>query len=262
MKTKPMSNVMTILSVLGVASSFAGVAKAETPAGSKSGIVPGYFSSGSTDIIVEEAMEDGAPVDYGLIMREHGHKSAALYRIDELDDGTQSWVRLRALPSGLIGTDEDQKATWNVQVFQKGSKKELVLNPVSGNGEKIEADEDSGLSMKELPADGATVQFGCSLCWFSSEKVFVNKTQLSGDFKIGDQNYHGTFAIDPVIPAVGVLRAEKVDSETSSGRSLDRGISGLVVLIQKGRIFGSSDRLELIRISNTDGEDRTESIEQ
>lgn len=247
MKTKLTFKKTLLLSSLGVLGLTAGWAQAANTTSAPTG----YFRSDRADILVEAATEGGVPVNYALVLRNSG-KSASLFRIEELDDGTQSWIRLHALSSGVIGADEDQQASYTGQVVQDGSRQKLILTPISQNransADRIEAKQDKGLSWSPLPESDSAVQFGSG----HDTKVFVSRSKLIGDFSIGDHAYHGTFSIDPVVPGVGALRAEAPDSEASSGRSLQRSISGLVAVVNHQGFFGSNDCLELIQITDQD----------
>jgi hypothetical protein len=225
-------------------------ARAEVPAG--------YFKADNhTDVVIETASEAGVPVSYALLLRQDG-KLASLYRIEELDDGTQSWVRLRQLSSGLIGTDIDDRASFTGRTIQDGGKSKLILTPVGQERDTIEAKQNNGMNWIALPSGTNSVRFESG-----GNKVFINQSVLSGDFMIGGQSFHGSFAIDPVIPGIGALHAQALDSESASGRSLQRNISALIAVVSRRGLFGSGDRLELIRISADDnGGDPTAGVDR
>jgi hypothetical protein len=225
------------------------------------GVPTGYFRADHADVFMESASEGGVPVSYALLLRGDS-KVASVYRIEELDDGTESWVRLHQLSSGVIGADEDDTASFSGQMVQDGgkdsSKQKLVLSPLGQEHDRIEAKQDKGMSWVSLPATASAVRFGVN----DGNKVFVSETELTGDFTIGKQSYHGSFAIDPVIPGIGALRAEAPDSESASGRSLQRTISALIAVVSHQSTFGSGSRLELIQIGgDNNGGDPSASLE-
>lgn len=219
-------------------------------------VATGYFkgefrnvvgdSEGTAHVFVETVMAREVPVSYGLLIRASDAK-AALFRIEEVDDGTQAWVRLGQMQAGLLGTNISQDAAFSAQTVDG----KLVLTPstatmIAGCLREVTVARAKGLSWVALPKQVMVFE-GDGLT-----RVQVSERKLSGKFRLSGKMLNGNFSLTEVIPGVAALRSEVLNSESPDGRSLERDIAALVVMIFKERvIFANENNLKLIKI--TDG---------
>lgn len=232
-------------------------------ASSQAAVPVGYFKGSfknskgeyksTAHVFIRTSDVGGVPVSYGLMVRASDEK-AALFRIEELDDSTQAWIRLSITPSGLIGTNIGHEAAFSGQVLRDG----ISLIPTAfgqghGCGEEIWMEPKDGMAWKTLDASGKTFAFDFRKD-MSVTLTFGNGAGvLSGKLELAGQLLNGTFNLSEIIPGAAMMRPQVLSSESSDGRSLERNVSALVAMIYKDGWFGGGDdAIRFVKISNGD----------
>jgi len=219
-------------------------------------------NSGESRIFIENVEVDRVPVSYGLIMNLGGFLdtktiSASVFRIEELPDGSQAWIRVSEKQSGLIGSNENQEALYNVSLVKDGCTKTLNFVPTDyavslGCKMELVAKKRNGQSWKTLPTDGEIFVRS-----EGRQKTTVSATQINGRYYVSDQLKNGSANVSEVIPNVGVIRSESLNSESEDGRSMDRQITAMITIIHRS-ILG--DRLKIVKLSATGCFDQTSTL--
>lgn len=165
---------------------------------------------------------------YGLIL-ERGARNAALFRIETLEDGTQSWIQIFQGSNNLLTADPTQNATYSGLVTKRASGTVLTLTPTKfgksvGCVAVIEGRGSNKLAWKSMPQSGEfDSRFG---------RIDVTPDVIAGRFKVDGEEYNGMFSIEPFIDGLAILRSHDIDPEASSGRSVDDGITAIVVALR------------------------------
>lgn len=102
---------------------FAAAAKAE--------VIPGYYESTKEDLsgtfrsrlYIKKVEFGGVETFYGLLV--WGANYISLYKIEEIDDSTQAWVSIHQGQDGILKTDMDQQATYQVTSIVKRDRKNI-----------------------------------------------------------------------------------------------------------------------------------------
>lgn len=161
--------------------------------------------------------------NYGLIIRPYDN-TAALFRIEELDDGTQSWVELFQSRDYLPTVDINQQPTYAGQVLGNNL---LRLTPNKfgrdlGCDDIIEARRSKAVSWESLPKDYLSVRGKHS-------KLEVWSGAASGTFVVNGYTYSGDYSLEPLFAGVGLLRGQTLDAESTNGKAVDKEITAFVV---------------------------------
>ena len=224
----------------------------------KAEIQPGFYKGhfkndrghnhGVARIFIENVQVDGMPVSYGLILNDK-QDTASAFKIEELSDGTQAWIRITEKASGLIGSNSDQDAIYNVSMVKDGLTHKLNFTPTNlanslGCKMEIISKKRESQDWQQLPTEAESYK-----AYRGKQKVFVSKTTINGRYYVGTQLKSGTSNVSEVIPNIGVIRSQSLNSESEDGRSMDRQITALITIIhRKYNIFGGY-RLKMVNLS-------------
>ncbi len=223
----------------------------------KAEIEPGFYkahfknSKGRNDgrarIFIENAMVDGVSVSYGLILNDKIDQAAA-FKIEELPDGTQAWIRLTQKAAGLIGSNANQDAIYNVNFVKEGMSQKLIFTPTAyastlGCSAELVGKKRHSQSWEELPIENETFKGR------GKQRVIVRNNQITGRYYVAGVIKNGSSAVSEVIPNVGAVRAQALNSESEDGRSMDRQMTALITIIHKKWNLFNQDRLKVIKIS-------------
>ena len=190
---------------------------------------------------------------YGLIV-DRGTKNAALFRIETLEDETQSWIQIFQGSNGLLTAEASQNASYSGLVTKRGSSTVLTLTPTKfgesiGCGGVIESRGSDAMKWGSLPKSGGFEG--------RNGRLDVTPKLIAGRFVIDGKELNGIFSIEPFIDGLVALRTKDIDPEASSGRSIDQTIAAVAASIRhRDRVLGvfNDDYTELLLITLKPGQ--------
>ena len=226
-----------------------------------SGYFKGSFSGrknrtgNNAHVFIQTVNWNGYPVSYGMVIDgDEPLSDSALYRIEEVDANTQSWVRLGQSESGILAANPSQEADYSVTLKPtQGSAYRLTMIPTQsgravGCAFEITADTADGSSWLPLPQSGTVTVSGPQ-----GSHVTWTPTSFEGKFAFLGTSFQGSFSQSPALPGVNSVRAQTLNPEVADGRSLDRKIVALLTWIKRsgsGLFSRSKDELRLIALPN------------
>lgn len=154
-----------------------------------------------------------------------GHSDAPLFHVEELEDGTQSWVPL-VINNNVLSAAQEQMPIYAGTQIMKGGKMLLMLNGQNGNRENIVLKSSDDYEWLDLPAQDERFKTPND----ESDHLLKKSNVISSRHLKG---VLGTFIVRSPVPAVGVLYQVNLNAESADGRALARTLSGLVIRIKK-----------------------------
>lgn len=214
----------------------------------KDGFYSGKFSGGSRagvyiKRVLQKTVYGQEEVIYGLMLTKAHGGSGALYRVEELEDGTQAWIELVQTSDNVLSTGDTMEAAYIASTEDGGRK--IRLSPTAygqklGCNKEFSGKRSSKQVWAAIPASGIDVDH--------SDAVISSKS-LTGSFTIDGVRYNGPFSLTKLIDGAYLIRAQVYDAEASDGRELKKEISALVVsvYVEKKFIFDGwkDDKYEL-----------------
>lgn len=218
----------------------------------------GYFQArvgkkGLIEIFVQTTTVNSIPVSYGMIFwrtgkrRTYYNTKAALFSIEDLSDGTQSWTRIYEKPSGLVATNPNSlNQTFTANTYVDGKYTTIALSPTRsgvklGCNFEIVATKFNGDNWESLPED--TTAEAIRYTTFNRQHVTVKNNRIDGKYLryTSIKDYvptTGPFTMNQIIPKVAGIKAIAPDLETADGRSVERQYTSLTT-ITSNRKFSS-----------------------
>ena len=191
--------------------------------------------------IQSEKEADGENSTFGLILDLDHHSIGAIFRIEELPDGTQSWIHLYQGEGHYLTSNTSESAALKgvTETIDRTPYLKLVPaegNPLCGDLRDILVETVNGDRQKWLPfpQDG-------EINFFSEERRshgVLKNGQFTGDLVFNASSHDGTFALGNVAPEISTLRAKVLSPKTISGWSLAPNLLGVGVLIFHNPIIG------------------------
>lgn len=200
--------------------------------------------------------EGAAGVDaaFGLILFTDGsdRDRGGLFRIEELPDGTQSWIRLYQGGGQYVRANTEQTPALKGVVTQLDQGSRLRLVPAEGSklcqgqGEgrfrAISVESDSDEDWIEFPSRDLQFSEGDR-----GSRGTLKNGGFSGTLVFEDSAHEGSFAFGSLGSGLSVVRAQKLDPQSISGWSLSREILGVAAALSFRGIFGGRG-IELVLI--------------
>jgi len=200
----------------------------------KDGYYGGRFAGGARAAVhiqrvVQKTSYGNEDMLYGLILRRDKKRSASLFRIEELGDGTQAWIQLVQTKDNLLSATGALDATYIARFEDRGR---IRLSPTSF-GEKegcedIVAKHSNRRIWRAIPKKGIAVD--------NSDGVLTQRS-FHGSFSIDGVMYNGPFTLTELIPGAYVLRAQVYDAEAADGKELKKSITAIVVTVYQKKKF-------------------------
>lgn len=219
------NSILTSIIVCGILGTFS----------AKAAITSGAYSSRDTKVLIQAQPPTNPDTIYGLILNEDTHRGA-LYRIEELADGTQAWIHLYQGANKILMSNADEAPSYKGLVQSDGS---LQLTATSGSSScqgaaQIVVNPERDISWQDFTND--TFPNGDN-----SSKLVLQAGQFAGSLIFSDASFTGSFALSKLAPGLASVRMQVLDASSISGWSLSRDMLGVVVETQNaGGFFSSS----------------------
>ena len=244
--------------IVGIATLTLGVASS-LPA--DAALTGGYFNGkmnlGQVRADVDVFIKAGADASFGLIFfqeveqeRTHG----GFFRIEELPDGTQSWIRLYQGREGVLRSNSEQKPVLKgIYTTISGSKK-LRLIPAEGSSlcksefNEIEVEPADDEQWQEFQATDISFPRG----EHGSRGQLKGNQLFSGSLIFLKTSHDGAFVLGQFAPGLVTLRPQILDPQSLSGWALGRDLVGVGALIYQSR----NSRYKLMAIELSANQER------
>jgi len=215
----------------------------------QSGFYSGELDSGAAEktsvkVFVQSQNQDTA---YGLILTKGDNSRGALYYIEELPDGTQSWIHLYQ-GGGVLRSNADKQSTFKGMPI---SARDLRLVPADksslcqGKVREIHLTKDSGPAWQDFQE----MQFTSGE---RNSNAVLKGLQLMGSLMFEDASFSGTFSLGKIASGLASLRAQVLSPDSLSGWALSREMLGIAVMLKdnSGGFFGGSEvnKLTVIKL--------------
>lgn len=214
----------------------------------------GYFrgdsvGDGSRDvrIFIRTHGTGNAQTTYGLIVEDDD--GASVFRIEELDDGTQAWVQLFQASNFILSADISQEATYSGVTFKtRFGGDRLRLTPTAF-GRKVGCSREyivkpkGGLIWQSPPKKDLRVTGS------SDSELQVKPISMMGNFKLDGVSYNGTFSLKELVPGISLLRAKGLNAESADGKAMEKEITAVVATVYHDRlILWNYSEIYLVRL--------------
>ena len=214
-------------------------------------IQEGHFSREGIHAFVK--VTDGTA--YGLLWEDAGNSSTiSLFRIDELDDGTEEWMKLMVSQNQMIATDSAQEPNYNYTgtIIDRGTKY-LNLNPTeySQNHQlttRLILKESDDYAWLDLPAKPLVYKTE-GLTSIERRSNTLSNKKVTGGLKVNDKSYNGNYVIRTPIPQVGTLHSNEPTQENETGLRVSRQIFAFVIRIQSHAFLDSKELVAFFKLS-------------
>ena len=182
-------------------------------------IADGFYKHDDTKVLIKTTDGD----TYAFFIE--GYNSSPLFHVEELEDGTQSWVPL-LIQNNVLAAAHDQMPIYAGTQVVKGGKLLLMLNGQNGTNLNMVLKSSDDYEWLDLPAQDERFKTDND----ESNRLLKKSNVISNRHLKGTL---GTFIIRSPVPSVGVLYQVNLNAESSDGRALARTLGGLVVRIKK-----------------------------
>ncbi|MEK6705274.1 MAG: hypothetical protein AABZ06_05755 [Bdellovibrionota bacterium] len=188
---------------------------------------------------------------YGLIL--HANGTGALFRVEELPDGTQAWLPIFQKSGHFLGVNEDQAPALKGSVSTVSGRASIRLVPTQNSVCKdiveIEGKESGQQSLGLLPDKEI------KLSGERGSKGLLTSHQYQGSLVFDTASHEGSFSLNQIAPGLATLRARVIDSESINGWSVSRDVLGLSVMIHKKGCLLSSAGNELVVVNTPEAKE-------
>lgn len=224
-----------------------GMLTALCPIASNATIVTGHYKGKLTQSNVSKALKvqvfiHASPVagendsGYGLIFYNDVNQSprAGVFRIEELPDGTQAWIRLYQDKGNYLRTNASQTPALRATLTQEESKLRLRIAPAEGSElcqsefTKIVAEPGTDAGWIEFPTRGFYLPEG-----YNESKGTLSSEKFQGTLVFKDSSHEGSFALSKLAGGLALLRAQVMDPQSISGWSLSRSLVGVIIPVEQ-----------------------------
>ena len=190
--------------------------------------------------------EEDPTLAFGVILRAD---KASLYRVEELEDGTQSWMPLFSGQDHYVRVNGDFSPVYKGYGTPKeGSKsKRLALKLLSLDGNNtggvrsIEAEQVYQKEWKALLEPNGQLHIDFNEADRSS-KGSLEGSQFRGTLVFDSVSLEGNFSLTPVTPYLATVRTQVLNSQNISGWSQSRDMVGMALLVfdhgKRGNFLG------------------------
>ena len=199
-------------------------------------IMPGSYAGGDYVAHVKTILTDGIPTSYGILVKyENKETSAAIFRIEELENDTTAWVQIVQTEDHLLGVSIDMAASY-IGIFSR-AKRILTLESQGARGclDNLVLQESSKWKWDALSREGFRHEADGD----------VNSNVFTGNVDIQGMKFSAKQEVKEFVPSLYQMRSHAYDPETSSGLYLERRITFVGALLKEDN-WGWRNRLLLI----------------